>query len=175
MKKLALALLAPALFAGCGLSPQGMFAGSNRNQDAVQAASSQAKSLELRIPSTVMGYVDEHLEKVKAEYAKEYETDMYGRPMYPKYKIAFDKSSRSDLKVVVSRDGFKTRIDEAGMYRYRRFEGKDLLVPFNTAPGEAEYYLELQVSVLSATTDKLVKRLPVTYISNMGQNYKAAL
>lgn len=175
MQKFAAALLALTLLAGCGASPEGTLVGSKSTQAGAQNTHRQDKSLELRIPAEVLGYVDRHLDKVKAEYAKEYEKDMYGRPMYPKYQVAFDRMSRSDLKVVVSRDGFKTRLDEAGMYRYRRFDGKDMLVPFNTRSGPVEYYLELQVSIVSSATDKLVKRLPVTYISNLGRNYPATL
>lgn len=171
-KLAALALVAATLLAGCGVAPTASPLGALKaHAPQSRALDAEKRRVELRVPARVMGYVDAYAADLKREYGQEMERDMYGRPMYPKYTVKLDRSSREDVKVVASADGFKTTFDENGYNAGRRQDGTDVLVPFVAPPGSVKYYLEVTASVTSTATGKLVKRLPVHYISNMGANF----
>jgi hypothetical protein len=175
MKTTVLALLFPVLLVGCGVPAGGPQSLPSNASGGFKAVSEQRRNTELRVPAAVMGYVKQAVDQVTHDYSQEYVKDMYGRPMHPKYRVEFSSSSRSDLKVVTSRDGFKTKLEEVSMYRVRGYDRGEMVVPYFDIPGEVSYYLQVEVSILSTSTGKLVKRLPVTTISNYGQNFKASL
>jgi hypothetical protein len=175
-KAFALTLLSASLLAGCGVSPAAPKAASLAARGAVQATfNADDRRVQLRVPAQVLGYIDAYAERLRAEHEQEMEKDMYGRPMYPKYRVTLNQHGRQDFKVVASVDGFKTKLSENTYNAGRTQSGRDILVPFNAPVGPVTYYLEVYANVESTSTGKVVKRLPVHYISNMGQNYQGRL
>ena len=170
-RSLAAALLALSTLAGCGATalpaaaPKGL---------ARLAARADARRVELRVPSQLVKHAEEAVEAERAAVKDEWVKDMYGRPEHPRYRIEWGGAgSREALKVVVTRDGFKTQLAETTMYDGRR-TGGDLVVPFYAAPGEVTYYLEVQATKVEIATGKATK-LPVRYVSDHGKNYRGDL
>ena len=171
-KAFALTLLAATFLAGCGVAPTT----ASAQRGGVQAKSSAEKRrVQLRIPAQVMGYVDDYAQKLQADWGREYEKDMYGRPTHPKFRVKFDRHDRMAVKVLASADGFKTTFDENGYNAWRAQSGRDILVPFVAPVGPVKYYLELRAEIESVATGKVVKRLPVHHISDMGRNFDGRL
>lgn len=170
-RSLAAALLAISTLAGCGATalPAAAPKGLGR-----LAAKADARRVELRVPAKLLKYAEEAVEAERTAVKDEWEKDMYGRPMYPRYRIEWaGAGSRDALKVVVSRDGFKTQLQESTMYDGRR-TGGDLVVPYFTAPGEVTYYLEVQATKVEVATGKATK-LPVRFVSDHGKNFRGEL
>jgi hypothetical protein len=175
-KAVALTLLSASLLAGCGVSPTAPKAASMAARGAVQAKfSADDRRVQLRVPAQVLAYIDDYAAKLRAEHEQEMETDMYGRPMYPKYRVTLNMHGRKDFKVVATIDGFKTTLSENTYNAVRTQSGRDILVPFNAPVGPVTYYLEVYATIESTSTGKVVKKLPVHYISDMGRNYQGRL
>lgn len=176
VKAFALTLLAASLLAGCGVSPAAPKAAAPNARGAVQVKfSADDRRVQLRVPAQVLGHIDAYAARLRAEHEQEMEKDMYGRPMYPKYRVALNMHGRKDFKLVATVDGFKTTLSENTYNAGRTQSGHDILVPFIAPVGPVTYYLEVQANIESTATGKVVKRLPVHYISNMGQNYQGRL
>lgn len=170
-KAVALATLSALLLAGCGVTPTSpAAAGLGTKRAPIAAKAADDRRVELRVPATLLAYAEAHLTQLRAEHEAEYEKDMYGRPMYPKYRVVPGK-----VAIVVSRDGFKTTLRENTYNAGRRQVGRDMTVPFLALVGPVTYYLEVHAGLVSTATNKPVKQLPVHYISDHGANYQGQL
>lgn len=175
-KAFALTLLTASLLAGCGVAPTAPKAAAPAARAVVQVKSSaDDRRVQLRVPAQVLGHIEAYAAELRAEYEQEMEKDMYGRPMHPKYRVTLNQHGRQDFKLVASRDGFKTTLSENTYNAGRTQSGRDILVPFFAPVGPVTYYLEVYANVESISTGKVVKRLPVRYISDMGRNYSGRL
>jgi hypothetical protein len=170
-KAVALATLSALLLAGCGVtSASPTTTGLSAKRAPVTAKAANDRRVELRVPARLLSYAEAHLTQLRAEHEAEYEKDMYGRPMYPKYRVVPGK-----VAVVASRDGFKTILSENTYNAGRRQVGRDMTVPFLAPVGPVTYYLAVNASLVSTATNKPVKQLPVHYISDHGANYQGQL